>query len=90
MSRQNSHCHQNYPNPFNPTTMINFSLPATNNVQLTIYNILGQKVATLINQKMSAGSHSISFDASRLASGMYIYRLKAGNNVSEKKMILIK
>ena len=81
---------QNYPNPFNPTTNISFTLPKTSNVRLTIYNMLGQRVATLINSKMSAGLHSISFDASHLASGMYIYRLKAGNFTADKKMILLK
>lgn len=81
---------QNYPNPFNPTTNITFAVPHTSNVELTIYNTLGQKVATLISQKMSAGTHTVEFDATRLASGMYLYRLKAGNYVSVKKMMLIK
>ncbi|HKI47280.1 MAG TPA: T9SS type A sorting domain-containing protein [Balneolales bacterium] len=81
---------QNYPNPFNPTTNITFAVPQTSNVELTIYNTLGQKVATLVSQKMSAGTHSIEFNATSLASGMYLYRLKAGNYVSIKKMMLIK
>ena len=81
---------QNYPNPFNPTTNIKFSLPKTTNVSLTIYNMLGQKVSTLINEKMNSGFHIIPFDASNLASGMYIYRIEAGSFTSIKKMLLIK
>ncbi len=81
---------QNYPNPFNPTTKIAFSIPSQVKVELTVYNILGQKVATLVNETMSAGSHETSFDASRLASGMYIYRITAGQFTSAKKMLLLK
>ncbi len=81
---------QNYPNPFNPTTIISFALPKASDVQLTVYNILGQKVAELINRKMAAGNHTINFNASNLASGMYIYRIKAGSFVSVKKMMLLK
>ena len=81
---------QNYPNPFNPTTNIKFSLPKTADVSLTIYNMLGQKVSTLINEKMNSGFHIVPFDASNLSSGMYIYRIKAGSFTSTKKMLLIK
>lgn len=82
---------QNFPNPFNPTTNIRFALPSASNVALEVYNVLGQRVATLIsNEKMSAGRHSVKFDASQLGSGMYIYRIQAGNNISTKKMMLIK
>ncbi len=81
---------QNYPNPFNPTTVINFALPKASDVQLTVYNILGQKVTELVNTKMVAGNHSINFNATNLASGMYIYRIKAGSFVSVKKMMLLK
>tara|TARA_R110002073_G_scaffold183249_1_gene341429 strand:+ start:230 stop:958 length:729 start_codon:yes stop_codon:yes gene_type:complete len=81
---------QNYPNPFNPSTNINFTIPASSDVELTIYNLLGQKVSTLLNTKMNAGTHTISFDASNLASGIYLYRLKAGDKVMNKRMTLIK
>tara|TARA_R110002124_G_scaffold270742_1_gene439432 strand:+ start:4513 stop:7200 length:2688 start_codon:yes stop_codon:yes gene_type:complete len=82
---------QNYPNPFNPSTTIKFALPTASNVTLTVYNMLGQKVSTLINDnKMNSGFHSISFDASNLASGMYIYRIEAASFSSIKKMLLIK
>jgi hypothetical protein len=81
---------QNYPNPFNPSTVINYSLEKPSNVSLAIYNVLGQKVSTLVNQFMQAGSYSYSFDASRLASGVYFYRIEAGTFVSVKKMLLMK
>lgn len=81
---------QNYPNPFNPSTQINFTIPVSGDVELTIFNLLGQKVNTLVNTKMNAGSHSVTFDASNLASGIYLYRLKAGNTVMNKRMTLIK
>lgn len=81
---------QNYPNPFNPSTNIGFTLPESGFVELRVYSILGQEVATLINERMSGGSHTVAFDASRLSSGMYIYRLQAGNHVQTRKMVLIK
>jgi len=81
---------QNYPNPFNPSTTIKFALPQTADVTLTIYNMLGQKVNTLVNTKLNAGVHTYSFDASNLASGMYIYRIEAASFSSIKKMLLIK
>jgi hypothetical protein len=81
---------QNYPNPFNPTTVINFSLPKASDVQLSVYNILGEKITELVNGKMVAGNHSVNFNATNLASGMYIYRIQAGNFVSVKKMMLLK
>ncbi|HEX2865779.1 MAG TPA: CHRD domain-containing protein [Ignavibacteriales bacterium] len=81
---------QNYPNPFNPSTSIRFTLPNSGLVNLTIYNMLGQRVATLMDRQMNAGSYEVKFDASRLPSGMYLYRLSAGDNVSVKKMMLLK
>ena len=81
---------QNYPNPFNPTTNINFTLQKASNVTLAVYNVLGQKVATLVNTFMHQGSYTFQFDASKLASGVYFYRIDAGNFTSSKKMILMK
>ena len=82
---------QNYPNPFNPSTKIEFSLPEdVNNVTLTIYNALGQRVAELINSNMEAGYHSFVWNASNVATGMYIYELRTDKFVSVKKMMLMK
>ena len=81
---------QNFPNPFNPTTTINYVLATKSEVNLDVYNTLGQKVRTLVNGQFSAGEHSVHFDANNLASGVYIYRLKAGNFVQTKKLILLK
>ncbi len=81
---------QNYPNPFNPSTKINFSLQKEGLVTLKIYNILGQEVATLLNDFRTAGSHSISFDASRLSSGIYLYKIDSNGFTQTKKMMLIK
>lgn len=80
----------NYPNPFNPSTVIKYEIPEASNVTLTVFNILGQRVATLVNEQKSAGAHQIQFDASNLSSGSYIYRLEAGNHVQSRQMLLIK
>lgn len=82
--------HQNYPNPFNPVTTISYSLPEARNVTLTVYNVLGQRVAVLVDQYRTAGTFVVNFDASRLASGLYMYQLRAGDHVQNKSMILIK
>ncbi len=81
---------QNYPNPFNPATTIEFALPNEANVTLKIYNALGQKVATLINKRMKAGKHSVKFNASQLSTGIYFYKLTAGNFATVRKMVLMK
>ena len=86
---------QNYPNPFNPTTTINYTLPdaAINNsfpVQLVVYDILGNEMALLVNENQSSGEHQITFNANRLANGVYYYQLKAGDLIQTKKMILLK
>ena len=82
--------YQNYPNPFNPNTTIQFDLPKTSEVTLKIFNILGEEVATLVSNRLSAGSYSYEWDASNLASGVYLYRLQAGDFVKTQKMVLIK
>lgn len=81
---------QNYPNPFNPATMIEFSIPNPERVTLAVFNILGQRVATLITGQLDAGTHSYYWDASGLASGLYIYRLEADGFAQSRKMMFIK
>ena len=81
---------QNYPNPFNPTTNIRYSVPQQGIVKLRVYNIMGQLVTELFNGMQVAGNHVIAFDAGKLASGVYFYRLEAGSFVSAKKMVLLK
>jgi uncharacterized membrane protein len=81
---------QNYPNPFNPSTFISFSIPQSSNVNLSVFNILGEKVATLINEIKDAGSYEVEFNATNLTSGFYIYSLEAGSYKSTKKMLLVK
>ena len=86
---------QNYPNPFNPSTIINYALPKNSFVTLKIYNVLGEEVKTLVSQEMNAGNYAIEWDGannngSKVASGVYIYRITAGNFVSVKKMLLMK
>ncbi|MCX6641234.1 MAG: T9SS type A sorting domain-containing protein [bacterium] len=80
----------NYPNPFNPTTNISYSLANAGNVQLTVFDATGREVATLVNGYRDAGSHQVTFDASKLASGVYLYQLSSGSQVASGKMVLMK
>jgi hypothetical protein len=81
---------QNYPNPFNPSTEIKYSIAKSGLVTLKVYNLLGQEIATLVNQEQKTGNYVVNFDASKLASGIYIYRIQSGNFSLTKKMILLK
>ena len=81
---------QNYPNPFNPSTTIRFQIPASSKVSLKIYDILGREVADLVNKRLSPGSYNINWNAGMLSSGIYIYRLQAGDFVKSKKLLLLK
>ena len=81
---------QNYPNPFNPNTTIRYGLPIASEVNLSIYNLLGEEVALLFNGNMPAGNHQVTWDASSMTSGIYFYRLQAGDFVQTRKMVLLK
>ncbi len=81
---------QNYPNPFNPSTKINFSVPKEGLVSIKVYNSIGQEIATLVNENKSAGNYTVNFDAARVSSGIYFYKIVAGNFTATKKMILLK
>jgi flagellar hook assembly protein FlgD len=87
--------HQNYPNPFNPSTTIKYDLKAKTDVKLTIYNVLGQKVRTLVNMNQSAGFKNIVWDGlndvgEQVSTGVYIYRIEADNFVKSRKMVFMK
>ena len=79
-----------FPNPFNPSTSISFALPAAELVKLNVFNITGQKVATLVNEMLVRGNHEVTFDASALSSGVYMYSIEAGDFTATKKMVLVK
>lgn len=81
---------QNYPNPFNPSTMIKFSVPERSNVLIKIYDILGGEVATIVNEEIEAGWYTRVFNATGYSTGVYIYRMQAGNYTQTRKMLLIK
>jgi len=81
---------QNYPNPFNPVTTINYSIPHKEYVNLIVYDLLGREVSTLVDEQKNAGNYSVTFNGSRLASGVYFYTFQSGNFISTKRMILLK
>jgi len=81
---------QNYPNPFNPSTTIRYSIPSPDLVRIKIYDILGREVQMLVNELQQAGTYEVQFDASGLASGIYLYRIESGNFLQTRKMILLK
>jgi hypothetical protein len=86
---------QNYPNPFNPTTKIKFTIPKNvngelSNVQIKIYDILGNEIITLVDKQKSPGTYEVKFDGSKLSSGVYFYKLSTGNFTNTKKMLLMK
>jgi len=81
---------QNYPNPFNPSTKISYLLPKASEVTLVVYDLLGREVVTLVNEFRTAGTHTVEFNASNLASGVYLYRIEAGDFKDTKKMLLVK
>jgi len=82
--------YQNYPNPFNPTTTIKYSIKERSSVELILYDILGARVAVLVNEEKDAGYYKVNFNAGQLASGIYLYRLQADSFIEIKKMILLK
>jgi predicted GH43/DUF377 family glycosyl hydrolase len=81
---------QNYPNPFNPSTKINYTLPKSVKVKIEVFNVLGQKISTLVNKQMPAGTHEAEFTANNLSSGVYYYRIQAGSFQQTRKMIYLK
>jgi hypothetical protein len=81
---------QNHPNPFNPETTIDFQIPASGRVKLSVFDMLGREVATLVDEELEPGDHTVRFDARRLASGVYLYRLAAGAFTQTRTMLLMK
>ena len=87
---QNFALYQNYPNPFNPKTVISWQLPISSYIDLSIYNILGQKVCTLVSEKREAGKHQVEWNGSDYSSGLYFYRIATEHYTATKRMLLIK
>jgi hypothetical protein len=81
---------QNYPNPFNPATVIRYGLPEKSHVHVEVFNLLGESVALLVDTEQDAGFHELRFDALNLASGVYVYRMRAGDFVETKKLVVLK
>jgi hypothetical protein len=82
--------HQNYPNPFNPSTAISHQLPVTSHVDVRVYDVLGREVAVLVSEEMSAGTHSATWNAANMPSGVYFARLQAGNFTQTRRLLLVK
>ena len=82
--------YQNYPNPFNPSTSIKYSVPDNGNVKLSVYNLVGEEVRVLVDERLDAGFYEVSFNAADLPSGTYFYSLQTGNLIQTKKMVLLK
>ena len=89
-STQNFELEQNYPNPFNPSTVIKYQIPIDGLVTLKIYDVLGREVTTLVNEHKNTGSYDVTFNASKLASGVYLYQLKVNEYMSTKKLSILK
>ena len=81
---------QNYPNPFNPTTIITYQCSSVSDVSLKVYDVLGNELTTLVNETQSAGSYSVTFDGSNFPSGVFFYKLQAGESAETKRMVLLK
>ncbi len=81
---------QNYPNPFNPSTTISFSLPSQSFVSLKVFDIIGREVATIVSEEMPAGTYTRQWNAAKMSSGIYFYRLQAGSYTQTKKLVLLK
>jgi hypothetical protein len=81
---------QNYPNPFNPKTIINYQLPINNFVKIAVYDIAGKEIAVLVNEFLQPGTYEVTFDGSGLTSGVYFYKLQAGDFTETKRMVLLK
>ena len=81
---------QNYPNPFNPITHIRFNIPETGNTKLTVFNMMGEAVANLVNGVVSAGGHTVSWNAANMPTGVYFYRMESGNFTQTRKLLLVK